>query len=121
MITDAEVRRLARSECVEPRIVELDYALDIRVPCVVAALPTKLDARAVPDTGFPGMLERRYEFRAHWERDLTALLPQGLGLDFDEVWAGVTDYVGRVVDRATCDRGAVPTYQIAHDADGQSR
>ena len=96
MITDAEVRRLARSECVEPRIVELD-------------------------TGSPGMLERRYEFRAHWERDLTALLPQGLGLDFDEVWAGVTDYVGRVVDRATCDRGAVPTYQIAHDADGQSR
>ena len=88
---------------------------------VVAALPTKLDARAVPDTAFPGMLERRYEFRAHWERDLTALLPQGLGLDFDEVWAGVTDYVGRVVDHATCDRGAVPTYQIAHDADGQSR
>ena len=27
MITDAEVRRLARSEGVEPRIVELDYAL----------------------------------------------------------------------------------------------
>ena len=27
MITDAEIRRLARSEHVEPRIVELDYAL----------------------------------------------------------------------------------------------
>lgn len=27
MITDAEIRRLARSERVEPRIVELDYAL----------------------------------------------------------------------------------------------
>ena len=69
---------------------------------VTAALPVKIDARRVPDAGLPRMLERHYELRAHWERDLAALLPAGAGQDFDEVWAGVTDYVGRVVDRATC-------------------
>lgn len=75
---------------------------------VIAALPTKINARAVPDTGLPRMLERRYEFKAHWERDLVALLPPGAERDFDEVWAGVADYVGRVVDRATCDRSTRP-------------
>ena len=29
MITDAEVRRLARSACVEPRIVELDWQASV--------------------------------------------------------------------------------------------
>ena len=75
---------------------------------VIAALPAKIDARAVPDTGLPGMIERRYEFRAHWERDLTALLPPGAEQGFDEVWTGVADYLGRIVHRATCDRGGIP-------------
>lgn len=78
---------------------------------VIAALPTKIDARAVPDAGLPRMLERRYEFRAHWQRDLAALLPPGTELEFDEVWAGVTDYVGGVVDRVTCDLSGPRTRQ----------
>ena len=69
---------------------------------VTAALPAKIDARGVPDAGLTRMLERRYEFRAHWQRDLAALLPRSPEHDFDQVWACVTDYVGRVVDQATC-------------------
>lgn len=47
---------------------------------VTAALPTKIHARGVPDGGLPRLLERRYEFRAHWERDLAALLPPQSGI-----------------------------------------
>jgi len=67
---------------------------------VVAALPTKIDARAVPDDGLAQLLGRQHELRAHWQRDLVALLPPGAERDFDEVWEPVSDYVGRVVDRA---------------------
>ena len=70
---------------------------------VIAALPAKIDARAAPGIGLPRMLERRYEFRAHWERDLVPLMPPGAERGFDEVWAGVADYVGRVMDRTTDD------------------
>lgn len=68
---------------------------------IIAALPKKIDARAVPDAGLQQMIERRYEFRAHWQRDLATLLPPGAVRDFDEVWAGVADYVGRIVRDCT--------------------
>ncbi|MCY3547372.1 MAG: nucleotidyl transferase AbiEii/AbiGii toxin family protein [Gemmatimonadetes bacterium] len=71
---------------------------------VIAALPTKTDARAVPDNGLARLLGRQHEFRAHWQRDLVGLLPPGAERDFDQVWETVSEYVGRVVDRAACGR-----------------
>ena len=71
---------------------------------VIAALPTKTDAREVPDNSLARLLGRQHEFRAHWQRDLVALLPPGAERGFDEVWETVSDYVGRVVDRAAYGR-----------------
>jgi len=67
---------------------------------VIAALPTKIDARPVPNDGLARLLGRQHEFRAHWQRDLVALLAPGAEREFDEVWETVSDYVGRVVEQA---------------------
>ena len=69
MITDAEVRRLARSERVEPRIVELDHALGWALRGIVRDEPPPLSQLC--EAGAPPL-----SFAIH--RELEELVGAGL-------------------------------------------
>jgi predicted nucleotidyltransferase component of viral defense system len=74
---------------------------------VMRALPTKMAAREVEvEAGdLPRRLtDRKAEFEADWERNLSGLLPPGAEVEFDHAWERVLDYVTRMSEGLDLDR-----------------
>ena len=50
------------------------------------------------------LLDRRSEFKADWERNLSGLLPPGAEVEFEHAWERVVDYVTRMAEGLDLDQ-----------------